>query len=525
MKRMNDTLRDSGLMQRSLWVLLAAGLISCGNSSLKEERSRLHTNLTEGSEPYEHMKPRGYALTDVEPDNRYATLIADVCVEMGPVGGTKSLHCYPEDRFQSEKKCRTVKDFLVEKDQILTEASAAASKRNVQVGEMAERYGYTYQEESSSWIHEVHGWEVSLAKIHNPVLLDACDRTLMPAIVFELVGGGNIAGSHVMVGGEGGQLDLLPDYSSLGLSREIFPQEVGVEIDFGLAWHPDSPMLQGMREGAGDLGDHMFGAVFCASSPNSTRRTGLHPWGNILDAGRTGTETGLATYGRDFRGYYSTTLPGLETPQHAAHFIDELVDPRQEVLADEVARQVFDENGGEKEYAVAAIAKTVLEGKAGVGSIELTGYTYVNFPRERADAKDKEAGILIGKVLKYASLKGQDIAIFVITDGGVGTRATETGRPNWNFESASRSASLMFVHRAHETQVFDATKSQVGHYNSRGEVDRKNLVGLGGDYHREAMLVNYLSFDRSHEEIRDLLQEIAPNSLMNQEFEDYLAFD
>jgi hypothetical protein len=47
----------------------------------------------------------------------------------------------------------------------------------------------------------------------------------IPFVCFDLAGGASVAGSNVMVGGPGGQLDFLPDagYEKLGLPDSMLP--------------------------------------------------------------------------------------------------------------------------------------------------------------------------------------------------------------------------------------------------------------------------------------------------------------
>src|SRR5882672_10890879 len=73
----------------------------------------------------------------------------------------------------------------------------------------------------------------------------------IPFICFDLAGGANIAGSNVLVGQQGGQLDLLSTagYSKLGLPGNMTPASSTtnfVNTQFGLAFHSDSAFLRGM---------------------------------------------------------------------------------------------------------------------------------------------------------------------------------------------------------------------------------------------------------------------------------------
>ena len=76
----------------------------------------------------------------------------------------------------------------------------------------------------------------------------------IPFICFDLAGGANIAGSNVLVGGQGGQEDFLTSggYSKLGLPGSMAPNNnpTMVNRELGLAFHSDSPFLQGILEKA-----------------------------------------------------------------------------------------------------------------------------------------------------------------------------------------------------------------------------------------------------------------------------------
>ncbi len=83
----------------------------------------------------------------------------------------------------------------------------------------------------------------------------------IPFICFDLAGGANIAGSNVLVGGAGGQLDFLSTqgYSKLGLPADMVPGAANsadpangfINKQLGLAFHSDSAMLRGILNRAG----------------------------------------------------------------------------------------------------------------------------------------------------------------------------------------------------------------------------------------------------------------------------------
>ena len=114
----------------------------------------------------------------------------------------------------------------------------------------------------------------------------------IPFICFDLAGGANIAGSNVLVGGQGGQLDFLSSagYSKLGLPGGIAPStDPGVvNTDLGLAFHNDSPFLRGIQEKAPGAMGNVNGCVIPARSENDTANNPHNPLYGIFNAGADG---------------------------------------------------------------------------------------------------------------------------------------------------------------------------------------------------------------------------------------------
>jgi hypothetical protein len=119
------------------------------------------------------------------------------------------------------------------------------------------------------------------------VARDVCGITggagKIPFICFDLAGGANIAGSNVLVGKEGGQLDFLSTqgYSKLGLPGNMLPnnsQTNFVNTEFGLAFHSDSAFLRGMLEKtSATTRAGVNGAVIAARSENDTGNNPHNP--------------------------------------------------------------------------------------------------------------------------------------------------------------------------------------------------------------------------------------------------------
>jgi hypothetical protein len=119
------------------------------------------------------------------------------------------------------------------------------------------------------------------------VARDVCGITggagKIPFVCFDLAGGANIAGSNVLVGKEGGQLDFLSTqgYSKLGLPGNMLPNNATtnfVNTEFGLAFHSDSAFLRGMLEKtSATTRAFVNGAVIAARSENDTGNNPHNP--------------------------------------------------------------------------------------------------------------------------------------------------------------------------------------------------------------------------------------------------------
>jgi hypothetical protein len=115
---------------------------------------------------------------------------------------------------------------------------------------------------------------------------------LIPFICLDLAGGANIAGSNVLVGGPGGQLDLLSaaGYSKLGLPSSMTPGNANqVNTEFGIAFHSDSAFLRGMQSKTSTTTRaNVNGTIFAARSDNDTGNNPHNPMYGIAKAGAAG---------------------------------------------------------------------------------------------------------------------------------------------------------------------------------------------------------------------------------------------
>lgn len=129
--------------------------------------------------------------------------------------------------------------------------------------------------------------------------IDLAGAGKIPFICFDLAGGANIAGSNVLAGKEGGQLDFLSTagYSKLGIPGDQIPPlqnpQTGtndfINTDLGLAFHTDSAFLRGILEKVSpSTAANINGAIIPGRSENDTGNNPHNPMYGINMAGADG---------------------------------------------------------------------------------------------------------------------------------------------------------------------------------------------------------------------------------------------
>jgi len=141
---------------------------------------------------------------------------------------------------------------------------------------------------------------------------------MIPFLCFDLGGGASTAGSNVLVGGPGGQLDPLSEggYSRLGLPNDMLPTDpLQVNSELGLAFHADSAFLRGiLARTTPATRAKVNGAVICARSDNDTGNNPHNPMYGINKAGANGQLVTLVGTRSSESGGRSMAPPSMIDP-------------------------------------------------------------------------------------------------------------------------------------------------------------------------------------------------------------------
>jgi hypothetical protein len=158
---------------------------------------------------------------------------------------------------------------------------------------------------------------------------------LIPFICFDLQGGGNIAGSNVLVGGPGGQLDFLSvaGYSKLGLPGSMVPNASAagsfVDSSFGLRYHSDSAHLRGMKLRASPAAmAGTTGTIIPALSQNDTNTNPHNPMYGIYQFGARGGLLNLIGSNSSVSGGNSMAPPTMVVASAQPTVVDSSADSK-----------------------------------------------------------------------------------------------------------------------------------------------------------------------------------------------------
>lgn len=411
----------------------------------------------------------------------------------------------------------------------------------------------------------------------------------IPFICFDLAGGANFAGSNVLIGGRGGQLDFLSTagYNKQGLPGDMVPSsstENFIDESLGLRFHSDSALLRGILEKAQAAAPNVNGCVIPARSENDTGNNPHNPmyginragaFGNLValvgsrssDSGgnsmapaamidpavrptkvdRPSDVTGLVDVGsltallsqdeivkvmetmyrvsdkkiaRIDTGLSAAEQTAVEETLRcqyvkSAHLANAFANPAalnpdqdRELVGD--SNSIFSEaewNSDGEFRKTASVAKMVLSGYAGAGTITMGGYDYHTGDRATGERRDLRAGRCIGAVLDYARRLNKPVMIYVTSDGSVFSNGMldnsvdGAGKGVWTGDNQQTASAFFLVYNpGGRPQLLGATMEeqethrQIGWMRPSGDVETASSVAANNvNLLVETVVLNYMA--------------------------------
>lgn len=157
-----------------------------------------------------------------------------------------------------------------------------------------------------------------------------------------------------------------------------------------------------------------------------------------------------------------------------------------------------------RDYVFATLVYNALKGTAGSANLTIGGYDYHNGSRATGDAKDAEAGTVIGRIITSAYRLNKKVFILVTSDGSVTSTESDSAGSPWASDGGLRGSAYMIAMDPAGINV--AKGFQLGSYVSAQAADDKSLVGASPERAAAAMFANYLAFGKR----LDLFEKTLP---------------
>jgi hypothetical protein len=421
----------------------------------------------------------------------------------------------------------------------------------------------------------------------------------IPFICFDLAGGGNIAGSNVLIGGAGGQQDFLTTgaYGKMGLPGSMTPNSPNasrasnnfIESRLGLLFHSDSAHVRGILERTSPSTQAFTnGAVIPALSNNDTNTNPHNPMYGIAHIGARGelltligsqasasggnsmaplsmvdptlTPT-VVNRSSDVTGLVDTGVLGqlFARPADAVAVLESMSRISGQKLSNVTTKlasdasvkaavncnyvksaylaETFSNPGAlnpdldpvivdqsstrgagifsQAEYQAdsefrkaAAVAKMVVNGYAGAGTVTLGGYDYHGQGRATGELRDLRAGRCIGACLEYAARMQKPLMVYVFSDGGISaggqvdSSVDGRGKFMWTSDNESVAATYFLVYNpSGQPQLLAgggglpaARHQQIGAFTPEGSVDAASSPAANNVLLLvQTVLLNYLA--------------------------------
>jgi hypothetical protein len=159
-----------------------------------------------------------------------------------------------------------------------------------------------------------------------------------------------------------------------------------------------------------------------------------------------------------------------------------------------------------QDFVFASMVYNALNGNSGTVNLEIGGFDYHNNTRTSGDAKDLEAGQVIGRVIQSMNILGKKGFIVVTSDGSVTSPDSDTAGGPWVSDRGTGGSSYMIGFDplgAHTVKSF-----QVGQFTSGQVADDTFVTGGSAEIAGGGMFANYLAFNAKLGQIETYLPRV-----------------
>ncbi len=142
-------------------------------------------------------------------------------------------------------------------------------------------------------------------------------------------------------------------------------------------------------------------------------------------------------------------------------------------------------------FVFASMVYNALKGNCGSVNLEMGGYDYHGNPRATTDARDLQAGQVIGRVLESFAVMGRPGLVYVCSDGAVGSNISDTSGSDFTSDRGGGGSAMIFAY--HPTRRPTTNGFQIGHFTEGQQANDRHFVGGSAQVAAAAVFANYLS--------------------------------
>lgn len=210
---------------------------------------------------------------------------------------------------------------------------------------------------------------------------------------------------------------------------------------------------------------------------------------------------------RRFRCSYVKTADTIE--EFGERGLDPLADP--EITSIPVFGTGLSAGNDRGEFEkTASVMKLVVEGYAGAGTITMGGFDYHTGERATGELRDLRAGRCMGACLEYAARRGQQLMLYVFSDGSLSSNGRVDmsvdgrGKGEWTGDNQATAASFFLVYNPPSRgarpalltsgQYGAARHQQLGYFSAAGDVVNSSSPAANNvNLLVQTVLLNYLA--------------------------------
>lgn len=170
-----------------------------------------------------------------------------------------------------------------------------------------------------------------------------------------------------------------------------------------------------------------------------------------------------------------------------------LIDPRANTQVATVWGLNANTQQNAESMVFGSMVYNALLGQGGTVTLEKGNYDYHDGSRNTGNNRDRDAGVIIGRILESAAALNKPVFLYVTSDGAVSSPDSDDRQAPWTSDRGSAGAAYILMY--HPTARPQTTGFQIGQFTDGQAADDKFIIGNDPALAAQAVFANYLKFN------------------------------